>query len=172
MWAGKLLIAVVNKTKLIQTEVSVNKLYICVLTETWIKKDDKLSMHCMCPSGYKCIALPQPNKKGGGIAIIHREGINATLQNNSCTPNVEHAVFNIDNKGPQESNQLHLVYRPPDSSETSFVDGLSDKFERDIIKPGQITLLGVFNIPDEQTGGCRYYHLLRFSGIFWLGKQS
>ena len=83
---------------------------------------------------------------GGGIAIIHTEEINATLQNNLCTPNLEHAVFNIDNKGPQESNQLHLVYRPPDSSVTSFVDELSDKFDRDIIKPGQITLLGDFNI--------------------------
>ena len=82
---------------------------------------------------------------GGGIAIIHREEINATLQNNSCTPNLEHAVFNIDNKGPQESNQLHLVYRAPDPSVTSFVD-LSDKFERDIIKSGQIALLGDFNI--------------------------
>ena len=50
--------SVVNKTQLIQTEVSVNKLDICTLTETWIKKDDKLNMHHMCPSGYKCIALP------------------------------------------------------------------------------------------------------------------
>ena len=47
---------------------------------------------------------------------------------------------------PQESNQLHLVYRPSDSNVTSFVDELPDKFERDIIKPGQITLLGDFNI--------------------------
>ena len=135
---------VVSKTQLIQTEVSVNKLDICALTETWIKKDDKLTMHCICPSGYKCIALP--NKMGGWIAIVHREEINTTLQNNSCTPNLEHAVFNIDNKDPQESNQLHLVYRPPDSSVTFFVDEISDKFERDIIKPGQITLLDDFNI--------------------------
>ena len=50
--------SVVNKTQLIQTEVSVNKLDICALTETWIKKDDKLTMYHMCPLGYKCIALP------------------------------------------------------------------------------------------------------------------
>ena len=49
-------------------------------------------------------------------------------------------------KEPQDSNQLHLVYRPPDSSVTFFVVELSDKFERDIIKPGQITLLDDFNI--------------------------
>ena len=123
MWTGKLSIGG-KQTQLIQTEVSINKLDICGLTETCIKQDDKLTMHLICPPGYKCFALPQPNKMGGGIAIIHREEINATLQNNSCTTNLEHAVFNIDNKGPEESNQLHLVYRPPDSSVTSFVDEL------------------------------------------------
>ena len=83
---------------------------------------------------------------GGGIAIIHREEINATLQDNLCTQNLEHAVFSIENKGPQESNHLHLVYRPPDSSVASFADELSGKLERDITKPGQVTLLGNFNI--------------------------
>ena len=34
----------------------------------------------------------------------------------------------------------------PNSSVTSFADELSDKLERDITKPGQITLLGDFNI--------------------------
>ena len=50
--------SVVDKTQLIQTEVSVNKLDICALKETWIKKDDKLTMHHICASGCKCIALP------------------------------------------------------------------------------------------------------------------
>ena len=50
--------SVVNKTQLIQKEVSVNKLDICaLLTETYIKKDDKLTMYHMCAPGYKCIAL-------------------------------------------------------------------------------------------------------------------
>ena len=44
--------SVVNKTQMIQTEVSVNKLDICALTETWIKKEDKLTMYGMCPPGY------------------------------------------------------------------------------------------------------------------------
>ena len=38
------------------------------------------------------------------------------------------------------------MYRPPDSSVTSFADELSDKLGRDITKPGQITLLSDFNI--------------------------
>ena len=67
---------------------------------------------------------------GGGIAIIHKEEINATLQDNSCTPNLEHALFSCQNKGLQESNCLHLVYRPPNSHVTSFADKLSDKLER------------------------------------------
>ena len=134
--------SVVNKTQLIQTEVFTNKLDICALMKTWIKQDDKLTTHHICPPGYKYITLPWPNKMGGGIAIIHKEEINATLQDNSCTPSLEHTVFSIENEGLQESNSLHLVYRPPDSSVTSF----ADKCERDITKPGQITLLGDFNI--------------------------
>ena len=50
--------SVVNKTLLIQTEVFTNKLDICALTETWIKQDDKLTTHCICPLGYKCITPP------------------------------------------------------------------------------------------------------------------
>ena len=38
------------------------------------------------------------------------------------------------------------MYRPLDSNVTSFADELSDKLERDITKPGQITLKGDFNI--------------------------
>ena len=75
--------SVVNKTQLIQTEEFTNKLNICTLMETWIKQHDKLTMHCICPLGYKYIALPRPNKMGGGIAIIHKEEINATVQDNS-----------------------------------------------------------------------------------------
>ena len=88
--------SIVSKTQLIQTEVFTNKLDICTLTETWIKQVDKLTTHYICPPGYKCITLPWPNKMGGGIAIIHKEEINATLQDNSCTPNMEHAVFSIE----------------------------------------------------------------------------
>ena len=54
--------------------------------------------------------------------------------------------FSIDNKGLQELNHLHLVYRPPNASVTSFEVELSDKLERDITKPGQITLLCNFII--------------------------
>ena len=82
----------------------------------------------------------------GGIAIIYKEEINATLQDNSYNPNLEHAVFSIENEWQLESNHLHLVYRPPDLSVTSFTNELSEKHERDITKPGQITLLGGFNI--------------------------
>ena len=121
--------SVVNKTQLIQTEVFTNKLDICALTETWIKQDEKLTMHHIFPLWYTYVALPWPNKMGRGIAVIHKEEINTTLQDNSCTPNLEYAVFSIKNKGPQESNYLHLVYRPPNSSVRFFADELSDKLE-------------------------------------------
>ena len=59
-----------NKTECIQAEITEANAALCALTETWIKKEDDITLLQLCPSGYKCISIPRNVRSGGGLALI------------------------------------------------------------------------------------------------------
>ena len=87
--------SIVNKTQDLQVEIATNNHDLCALTETWIKEDDTLTSHRMCPPGYSVTSVPRANCMGGGIAIVHKTGLSVTLINSDTTSSMEYAEFKI-----------------------------------------------------------------------------
>ena len=54
-------------------ELTQNNLDVCVLTETWFKKDDNITVHWIFPTGYKEPSVSKKDKTGGGIAVVYRD---------------------------------------------------------------------------------------------------
>ena len=58
--------SIVNKTQDLQVEIATNNYDLCALTETWIKEDDTLTSHRMCPPGYSVTSVPRTNRTWEG----------------------------------------------------------------------------------------------------------
>ena len=94
--------SIVNKTQDLQVEIATNNYDLCALRETWIKEDDTLTSHRICPPGYNVTSVPRTDHMGGGIAIVHKTGLSVTLINLDTTSSMEYAEFKIAN---QENDQ-------------------------------------------------------------------
>ena len=79
--------SIVNKTQDLQVEIATNNYDLCALMETWIKEDDTLTSHRMCPPGYNVTSVLRTNCTGVGIAIVHKTGLSVTLINSDTTSN-------------------------------------------------------------------------------------
>ena len=104
--------SIVNKTQDLQVEIATNNYDLCALMETWIKEDDSLTGHRMCPPGYNVTSVPRTNCTGGGIAIVHKTGLSVTLII-SDTSSMEYAEFKIANHENEQQHNLILVYLGP-----------------------------------------------------------
>ena len=97
-------------------EIATNNYNLCALTETWIKEDDTLTSHRMCPPGYSVTSVPRTNCTGGGIAIVHKIGLSVTLINSDITSSMEYAEFKIANHENDQQHNMILLYRPPNTN--------------------------------------------------------
>ena len=73
--------SVVNKAAVIHDVIADNKLAVLALTETWLTSDapDVIKFD-VAPPGFQVLHQPRgssTDKRGGGVAIIHRDGISA-----------------------------------------------------------------------------------------------
>ena len=67
--------SITNKIDQFQVEVCDNKVDICAITETWIKKDDiEAITKEVPPLGYKIFSKPRTTgKNGGGLALVYKD---------------------------------------------------------------------------------------------------
>ena len=77
----------------IKVETNNNIVDLCVLTETWLKLDDTLTVPWICPIGYKAISILGTGRTGGGIASVHRADNNVKLDKNHTKSKMEGATF-------------------------------------------------------------------------------
>ena len=94
--------------------------------------------------GYKAISIPQTNRIGGGLAIIHKESINLKHNNDYNLKTVECSDFTITTS----SYSIHqeILYRPPEGSVLQFSWKLVNFLEQHISSAGELLLMGVLNI--------------------------
>ena len=85
-----------------------------MLMETWLKLDDMLTAHWICPIGYKAISIPKTGRTGGGIALVCRADNDIKLDKNHTKANMEGATFKYH--CPPYTHHLTAVYRTPDTS--------------------------------------------------------
>ena len=68
-----------NKTELLETYILQNCLDIFIITETWVVESDHVTLNALTPPGYVSHSVPR-NGRGGGIAIVSKLSLGASLQ--------------------------------------------------------------------------------------------
>ncbi|ELT91073.1 hypothetical protein CAPTEDRAFT_206174 [Capitella teleta] len=117
-----------------------------VITESWLRdgEHDRIALGYMTPTGYALKLLPRPNKRGGGLALIHSSAIHTTLLCNISRPSFEGFETNISHK--KCSICLVAIYRPPSTSPVKFFNEFSDVMSSIIVTRNNIIIVGDFNI--------------------------
>ena len=90
-----------------------NKTDICIVTETWLKEDDKIWLECcdLSKNGYQIHSGNRKNRRGGGLAIISTISIKITLLEQGEKSSFEYIVWKV-NTG-NSSITLLEIYHPP-----------------------------------------------------------
>ena len=114
-----------NKTTDVLDHIHEHDLDIVAVTETWLtNKDSDLPVtRALTPPGYNLILHPRCGRRGGGIAILHKEAVKATsLKTFSNIHSFEAMSFKLTLFG--KCVILLVVYRPPSNKKngSSVVD--------------------------------------------------
>jgi len=125
--------SIINKAALIHDIIADNHLDLLAVTETWVYEDSP-SVHKReaAPSGYsivhahrKLVAAGGVKKCGGGVALIHRSNINATIVPMRPAPkSFELLLVKVANC--KLGLTIAIVYRAPGTSIGDFTSELSD----------------------------------------------
>ena len=141
--------SITNKINQFQVEVCDNKVDICAITETWIKKDSiEAITKEVPPLGYKIFSKPRTTgKNDGGLALVYKDylTVNELITENHAFNTMEIQGYHI--RLDHILINLYATYRIPRTSIISFCDEFSQVLEEDIAKSADKTLLvGDFNI--------------------------
>ena len=93
---------------------------VMIISETWLKAGEEKFINI---EGYNFIGAPQPNKKGGGVGFLIKNGLlyrELTELNQLNTSNTfEH--YYIELKGDHQNVVLGSIYRPPNTCLETFL---------------------------------------------------
>lgn len=115
---------------------------LLAVTESWLSPDSGVVIKSVCPDGYAAVHLPRPNRRGGGLALIQVK----------CLPLTQPTSFELLDLVLLFRSQrirLLLVYRPPSSSATCFLDEFSAILETVSVTRDRLVILGDFNFHIE-----------------------
>ena len=131
-----------------------NNLDLLAATETWLTKNiGDYDLLDFCPTGYRAVHLPRPNRKGGGIALVFRDlFLVEMVPSGLTTPSFEHMVVLL--RFNSVCVRLAIVYRPPSQStkcsEGVFLSEFSDFLQPLALSTGKLLIVGDFNIHTEK----------------------
>ena len=125
---------------------------IVAITESWLSSDEgnncTVSQEC-ADHDYKLWHIPRPNKKGGGVGILIKNGLNVIKQTHSTRQSFEHVELLIT------AFSIHLrivvIYRPPQSkhntfTKSQFVEEFSEYLEILSTSSGRLIICGVLTL--------------------------
>jgi hypothetical protein len=147
--------SVVNKSEGICDHVIDYNLDIIGITETWLTQHSDVELKAICPPGYSISHAPRCGRRGGGVAIMHRDSIHLTVQPPYKTKSFEslEAMLTISST----SVRLVILYRPPPSkvnktTKVQFTEDFSTYLETLSCSSGKLIIAGDFNFPmDNQS---------------------
>ena len=143
--------SVCNKTIILNELCKDRNADILIITETWLSGNisDNAIINELTPSGYSFIHTARSDKKGGGIAIIHRTQIKCKIRTISKKSSFE--CMEVYITMPLLNAILSCIYRPPPSptnnlTNIQFITEFDQYIEQLVIKPANILIYGDFNI--------------------------
>ena len=160
-----------NKSALFSHTIEEEQIDVCALTETWLKRDDKVIRNCATPVGYTLLDTPRNNRRGGGVGVLCKDSLKPKVfskpELQSCE--VTEYILNLNSK----SFLISVLYRPPSNgnlnfSVTDFLNEFELYLESLILKNLPIIITGDFNIhfdmPDNHST-VRFIEILNHFGL-------
>ena len=135
-----------NKTDAVNTGIVERSLDVLAVTETWHTASDDNCLRLATPPGYAVVDVARSSRRGGGVAVIFRQGWRCIrLSTPACRSFEVIAVRLVTDNGPLVVVNL---YRPGSESPTSlFFDELSALLETLVILACPVVIGGDFNVP-------------------------
>jgi exonuclease III len=139
-----------NKVPLIAHFILSNNLDILVITETKFSvADGPDDARALCPEGFSSIQVSRNSvHRGGGVAVLYRDAIVAT-DKRQCVPHtcpITYEYMSLALTVNSVAVRLVVVYRPPKSSVSCFIQEFSDYLELLSASTGKLLIMGDFNI--------------------------
>ena len=129
-----------NKVDELNVQIVINEYDIVGITETWLQGDQGWELNIQ---GYSIFRRDRQERKGGGVALLVREEINAIERKDISPQNVESIWVELHNTKGQKT-LLRGVYRPPNSS-SEVGDGIKQEI-RNACNKGTVVIMGDFNL--------------------------
>ena len=130
---------------------------LIVITETWFKDShDQVAMGDMVPNGFKIQQTSRSIRRGGGVALIHKDSYPVT----QLSP-FSYTTFECSRcilKHPQSDLDMFLLYRPPESSLSTFFTEFGDMIEQHCSCAKKTIVLGDFNFHVDDASCPRAAH--------------
>lgn len=130
----------------IKDYVVLNNIDILALTETWLRPGncDDLQVGTLCPNGYRFLHFPRTHGRGGGVGLLFKD----TLRINSVLTDDFQSFELMDiHFRSLKCIRVLIIYRPPDSSYSSFFQDFSRLLQQVLADAISHTIIsGDFNL--------------------------
>ena len=121
-----------------------DNLQVLALTETWLSDNNEYISREVCPHGYTILRADRMDRKGGGVAILCNSALNPRIIQSKRYGSFEHLMVSLRSKG--KDLRVLVLYRPPSSSNTEFIEEFSSMLEETVLDGHPILITGDFNI--------------------------
>ena len=141
-----------NKLSYVLDHVKDHKSDIVAITESWLSTEEcnnrAVSREC-ADHDYELFHVPRPNRRGGGVALLIKNGLHVIKQKHSTRKSFEHIELLVT------AISIHLrivvIYRPPQSKQnhltkSQFIDEFNEYLEGLAASSGRLLICGDFNI--------------------------
>lgn len=138
-----------NKVADVVDHVVGKNIDICVVTETWLKDHDTVSIAGLSPNGYAFKSFPrQSERNGGGTGIMFKDSLNVNMIDGKENRSFEFSEWRVGVHN--YIIKVVSIYRPPYSdrhpiSPNVFMDEFSQYLENIVMAPEILLITGDFN---------------------------
>jgi exonuclease III len=135
-----------NKALTIKDYIVENDLDVAFLCETWLTSSRQRICGELTPTGYRLRTLNRKEKRGGGVAVLHKESVKVGEVEDFSTDSMEVLAFTLMS---QKNIRILLLYRPPpknDIPRRAFLNDLHDILDRLALSTRPFIIIGDFNI--------------------------
>jgi hypothetical protein len=169
--------SVMNKSDAIRDHIIDNELDILAITETWVPascSDKDPLLQDLCPTGYTLTHVPRKARRGGGVAVIYREGFKRKTMPLWKAESFESLEITVTNSAA--CIRLIVIYRPPPSAKNGFTKAkFFQEFEHLLdhhnTTTGKLIILGDFNFHWEQHNDADKIHMQQLLDSAGLQQQ-
>lgn len=137
------------KTEVFTDHIIDCKIDVCVVTETWLRKEDTVAFSALSPAGYMFKNIPRAGRTGGGTGIMLRDNFKICPVQALERHSFETSEWDVSAKGL--TSKFVVVYRPPYSeahpvSTSVFLDEFSVFLESVVLCTEVLVIAGDFNL--------------------------